>query len=158
MSILKVDEIQDAAGKKIVQNTGSILQIKQNTSGTNGSTTSTSAYSDIDPSVSITPTSSSNKILVIATISSESMGSGSDRGINLRLMRGTTELTVQQYEHYSSSDTAQRIGLSTFVWLDSPATTSSTTYKCQFKSYGSSSTARVNYYGETSVTVMEISA
>ena len=134
---------------------GSVIQVKTATSGTNGSTSS-STFTDGNPTVSITPTSSSSKILVIASISGESMGNGSDRGISYRILRGSDILVTQSYEHYSSNDTTQRIGLTTFNWLDSPATTSATTYKYQFRATGSSSTARVNYYGESSITVMEI--
>ena len=42
MSILKVDQIQDTAGKKILQNTGGVLQVVEGTR--TGGITASSSY------------------------------------------------------------------------------------------------------------------
>ena len=64
MSILKVDQIQDTAGKKILQNTGGVLQVVEGTR-TDGTNTASSSYVDAGLSATITPTSSSSKVLVV---------------------------------------------------------------------------------------------
>ena len=69
--------------------------------------------------------------------------------------------TLVQFENggaYQSGD--NDVGGSGITYLDSPATTSATTYKTQFgKGAGSSGTAKVGHYGVSSgITVMEIAA
>ena len=108
---------------------GGIIQIKINQKTARFATTSTS-YTDVTGyDCSITPTSSSNKILVIT---SASFGAGGD-GIDnyARLLRGSTnilnnDLSIRMPNAYINN---------TFVHviLDSPNTTSSTNYKYQVK-------------------------
>lgn len=156
-SILKVDEIQDAAGKKILQNTGSILQVIQNNGGSTLSTTS-SNYTDGSPTINITPTSSDSKILFLCSVAAETSGSGTDRGIRIRLLRDSTVLTTATYNLYMSGNSNQRISQVHFSWLDSPATTDQVTYKYQFSVTGSNATSRVNNYGDSALTLIEVSA
>ena len=72
MSILKVNQIQDTAGKKILQSTGGILQVVQkiDTATTTVSNTGSNATFVTFGSLSqaFTPTSSSSKVLLRATI------------------------------------------------------------------------------------------
>ena len=133
MSILKVDEIQDTTGKKILQNTGGVLQVVNATAGASQSTTS-STFVDTTLSASITPTSSTSKILVICQPNIRVYNnSGSDARGDFRILRGSTEVSkfrARCYD-YGGSGAILDIG-SSLVGLDSPATTSSTTYKMQY--------------------------
>lgn len=167
-STLKVDTIQtnDGTGTIALQNqlsgltsasmpTGSVLQVV-----TLADTSSVSGTSQITSSgVSITPSSSSNKVLLLfnMAIETNSGGGGStDRGLACKLFRDSTEIYSQPYEFYSSARGSgdQQIGNQTYTMLDSPATTSSVTYK--FKLTPTSGTARMNYYGDSFLTLMEI--
>lgn len=135
---------------------GHVIQVKSVTGSTNASTSSSSSYSDVPDSISITPTSTSSKILILGSIAAESYSSGSDRGIRLRILRGSSVLQTSTYNLYMSNNTNQRISMVTMHYLDSPATTSATTYKFQFNTTGSSATARVNQYADSNITLMEI--
>ena len=90
MSILKVDEIQDTAGKKILQNTGGVLQVVAGTVPTSDtSSTSTSFVDATGHTVTITPTSSSSKILVLFTARlNNSAGSNFSTRGNIRILMG----------------------------------------------------------------------
>ena len=138
--------------------TGSVLQVVNATYASETSTTS-SSYADTGLTVSITPTSSSSKILVL--ISQRFFANpacGNDGGGNVKVFRGATTLI-----------TATRVGLSdstgamdnyfTTSYLDSPATTSSITYKTQFAIFNVSGTFITQLSSSPSgITLMEISA
>jgi hypothetical protein len=135
--------------------------------------TASTSFTDITSlSVSITPSSASNKILIMAYISAQ--GTPAATVTNHRLVRGATAIAVGDAASsrtqasaglYSSvTDTTQQ---ATIVFLDSPATTSSTTYKCQMRVNGStgyvnrtsSDTDNTNNARTIStITVMEIAA
>lgn len=156
--------------------TGSVLQVVQTVKSDTFSMSSTTFADITGLSVSITPTSSSSKILVlfsatvgIAQISAYSGG--------VRLVRGSTSI-------YVGDANGSRTQASGWVWngsstynmyvlsgsfLDSPATTSSTTYKLQLASGYSGQLVYinrdpnnndVNYTGvvPSQITLMEIAA
>lgn len=148
------------------------VQVKQ-TVKTDTFTMSSTTFADITGlSVSITPTSASNKILVIAHVNNVGTTSTSSSGI--RLVRDSTVISVGDAAgsrlQVSGGSNYGVVGVTitgdSIVFLDSPATTSSVTYKVQIQAY--SSTAYVNrsaadvdnaaYYRTVSqITVMEIS-
>ena len=123
-----------------------------------GEVSTTGDWIDTGLTVTITPSSVSSKILVNVHQTGISNNSANS-GVKLRLMRNST--TLLQFENgaaYQSGD--NDVGGSGITYLDSPATTSATTYKTQFgKGAGSSGTAKVGHYGVSSgITVMEIAA
>jgi hypothetical protein len=137
---------------------GSVLQVVQSTLATFSTTTSTT-YTDTGLSASITPSSSSSKILII---SSAGVGSSAPAGGSLnRIVRGSTAIFTQGVSYSGAGSVYTG---SSLVYLDSPATTSSTTYKIQFVTQNAASTAFFNgdfgsFTGETaSITLMEIAA
>lgn len=68
MSTLRANAIQTTAGKPILQSTGSILQVVSTTKTDVFTTTSTTMVDVTGLNASITPSSSSNKILVCYSI------------------------------------------------------------------------------------------
>jgi hypothetical protein len=138
---------------------GSVLQVVQSTLATFSTTTSTT-FTDTGLSASITPSSSSSKILII---SSAGVGSSSSAGGSLnRIVRDSTAIFTQGVVYSGAAGTVY--AATSLVYLDSPATTSSTTYKIQFATQSASSTSFFNsdfnsFTGETaSITLMEIKA
>jgi hypothetical protein len=150
--------------------TGSVLQVVSTTKTDTFSTASTS-YTDITGlSVSITPTSSTSKILVNVSVVVGSQGI-----FAVQLVRGSTPIGIADLvgSHVQSSvasftnSDANTTAIGAFMYLDSPATTSATTYKVQAITQGST-----NYVNRTitdvdsivgtrtasSITVMEIAA
>jgi hypothetical protein len=137
---------------------GAVVQVVSATNNTN-TTSSSSAYADTGLTASITPVSSSNKILVLVTHNGCGK-STNDTALQLKLLRGATDLI--QFEKFAgaTSSTAQNnFGTVAINYLDSPATTSSTTYKTQLSSFSNNATVYVNtgtIY--SSITLMEIKA
>jgi hypothetical protein len=118
---------------------------------TNHFTTSSSSYTDIPGlSVTITPSSSSNRIAIFANVNFSSVTTSD---CLIRLVRNSTEIagatdggTARGFAQYSSSyNLAQTTGSIAFV--DLPATTSATTYKIQIFQVGGAGTATVNRRG-----------
>ena len=123
---------------------GKILQITQGTQSTIMSTTS-QTYQDTNLSASITPSASDSKVLVLVTQpTSFSIASNAAQGA-VRLVRGSTSIwepgsssSLQSYANGASTVAIK--WLWSLMYLDSPATTSATTYKTQIKTYSSSIT------------------
>jgi hypothetical protein len=135
--------------------TGAVLQVVHGATSTQVDTTS-SSYVDTGLTATITPSSTSSNILAIYSPSLYQAVAGS--AITIQLVRGSTSIAVHGYALFAAS--SQVIGLVTGTHLDSPATTSATTYKIQMKIGGSSSLS-ANYddsAGDTlsSITLMEI--
>lgn len=133
---------------------GKVLQVVNASPTTAYSTTSTSFVNSY--SASITPSSTSSKILVIAMF----MNHSDDNG-RIRLARGSTGITgeMQRAQNLGSADNSQYSGL---TYLDSPATTSATTYYIQHRNTGgNTSYIGRGFSGFTTpsfITLMEIGA
>jgi len=97
-------------------------------------TNATSTYADTGLTATITPTSASNKVLVFVSqngVSKTSSNSGS--GVQIKLRRASTDiLTIANQAAYTGAAVANNVGAVSCEYLDSPATTSATTYKTQF--------------------------
>jgi hypothetical protein len=138
---------------------GKVLQVVNATYGT-VATNSTASYADTGLTATITPTLSTSKILVIVTQAGVMKTSGnSNSAVRLRLMRGATELSIfGQFETYTGT-ALQVYGSCATNYLDSPATTSATTYKTQFANVAAAASANVQADTCTSsITLLEIGA
>jgi hypothetical protein len=126
--------------------TGSVLQVV-NTIKTNTFTTSSASLVDVTGlSVSITPTSASSKILVLVNVrgtSSNGTANAGDAGIVL--VRNSTNIAVStggSFYNWMGQISGRNIGSTavqasaSVAFLDSPATTSSITYKIQCSTAG----------------------
>ena len=129
---------------------GAVLQVVEAEFSTQTDISSTS-YADSGLSVSITPTSSSSKILVITNVHGFINGTGF---IGLNIVRGSTQI-AEASKAVSFSDNSG--DMSVLTKLDSPSTASSTTYKVQMKVSTATGTLRINQQdGGSRITVMEI--
>ena len=155
---------------------GGIIQVKQATvtSAETYSVAVGGTSSDVI-SVSITPTRADSKILVTVSLN---VGCNLDEGVYMTIFRDGSALTAATGD---SDGSRQRVTSGTFIYntnrttelnktfLDSPSTTSSTTYSCRI---GGSYNGTTNYYlnrdhnnddnnrrgrGMSTITVMEIS-
>ena len=111
-----------------------ILQVVSTTkTDTFSSSVTTGNYVDVTGlSVSITPSSSSNKVLVFFSIGA--CGTSTTSDILIRLVRGSTAIAVGDSATYTSTVAVRTLNSEinstpAMLFLDSPATTSSTTYK-----------------------------
>ena len=139
---------------------GNVIQVVNVAYSTQTSTTS-STYSDTGLTASITPNSSSSKILVFVDLNVYKDTSNTSMG--LKLVRNSTDLyTIDTFAAYTNSTGAIGVGSVSSNYLDSPATTSSTTYKVQFKSMNGTNGVYINNNGygaiTSTITLMEIAA
>ena len=140
--------------------TGSVIQTVQATYGT-ATSTSSSTYSDTGLTVTITPTSSTSKILIFAQLASCGKTTG-NTFISARLVRnGSAIFGFDDSADYTGGSTEQYIGSISTTYLDSPATTSATTYKVQFASGFNVASVKINANialnsPSSTITVMEI--
>ena len=142
---------------------GSVLQVQSTIKTDTFSTTSSSPVDVTGLSVSITPKSSSSKVLITFHISN---GNSSAQFNMFNLVRNSTNLAQPPVDSYTSTvgsniDSVYSYQTASFSHLDSPSTTSSVTYKIQAKV--GAGTLYVNRRGDSpvvattsSITVMEI--
>ena len=152
---------------------GSILRVVSTTKTDSFTTTSSTSTDITGLTASITPSSTSSKVFVIATVVASQ-----DQGVNngfLSLARGGSKIAIGD-----SAGSRQQVTAAVDVYnqgypasyglsfLDSPSTTSATTYSVQIQNNGSgtvfvnradldSDTSFVGRYTST-ITVMEVSA
>ena len=153
LSISAVTALPSGVGGKVLQVVNAFTQTQ---------TTSTSGtYADTTLTGSITPSSASNKVLVLIN---QVMGKGNDNNyFNLQLLRGATVIggsgDLSGSATFTSNSDYNYIGTGfSCSFLDSPNTTSSTTYKTQFKRAGGGSTnvAVQQDGGASYITLIEI--
>jgi hypothetical protein len=111
---------------------GNVLQVVQGTA-TSFSTTSTS-FVNTGLTASITPKFSTSKILVQMTANVCIVPAVAGEAISFNMVRGGTSILSAANHLFSSSSTADRRATASLSYLDSPATTSSTTYTIQTSS------------------------
>jgi hypothetical protein len=137
--------------------TGSVLQVINATTIAAISTSSTS-FVTTGFSVSITPSSSSSKVFVFVN-GGGIYNVGNNRSLHATIYRGATNLGDATYglERFFSS--GEVIAPHSMSVLDSPATTSSTTYTCYFRS-GSAAEVQFSAADRATIsfTAMEIAA
>jgi hypothetical protein len=184
MSTIKTNAIQTTAGKPILNSTGSILQVVQ-TIKQDTFTTSSQSYTNVTGlSATITPSSTSSKILINCYLTTTN---GSQVGNYLLVTRNgstisgslstsgtlnTTSSAVQSSSGFIvQSGTTYTVVPLTLQYLDSPASTSAQTYQVQTRT-GSTGSVLVNYQGGnstannnpdfgyyiSSITLLEVSA
>jgi hypothetical protein len=136
---------------------GKVLQVVMG-STTTTATSTTSTFIDTNLTASITPSLSTSKVLVIVS-QNGIYDSISDGGTGLKLFRGATEIALigERIGRDNALNTVTATG--SIAYLDTPATTSSTTYKTQFNSQQGVSQVKVQQANELStIILMEIGA
>lgn len=133
-------------GRVVPSTSGTVLQVVS-THKTDTFTTTSTTYTDITGlSATITPTSTNSKIFVMSHLMGDTSAA---EATTVQLVRGSTAIgnaaasgnrtvsmtTVSTFETNRPSSTS-------FFYLDSPSTTSSTTYKVQIRTH--TGTAYVN--------------
>ena len=146
MSELRTNQIFPRDGKPAAAIGGGIIQVvrTQNTTA-NQTPSSTETWTDVNPTVTITPTRSSNLIIIETSVMCIA---NNNAYVGFRLLRGSTAIREWWGYHNDGSYTPfQGPG----KHIDTPATTSATTYKIQISASGGTySNFMWNYQGATS--------
>jgi hypothetical protein len=143
---------------------GGVLQVVSATTSADISVVGTT-WTATGLSVSITPTSATNKVLVLASQSLRMLRSGSGAGGGLRLLRASTvilDYSDEQFAFNRSGATGDvNIGMvAPVMFLDSPATAANVTYSLQMRGATADDEVRAQFYGGSvsSIVAMEIAA
>jgi len=136
---------------------GKVLQVVSATYATEVNSATTTLV-DSGLTATITPSAASSKIIVMVTQSAFKGSASSANGMRLNINRGATAIYTSDYLLYTG--TAMELSsLLTISYLDSPSTTSATTYKTQFSNRTAASTVAVQPSNTTStIILMEIGA
>jgi hypothetical protein len=150
---------------------GSVLQVVQTFKSDAFSSTDNGFFDITGLSVAITPSSSSNKVLVISDLA---IGSSDLYSYNhgFKVLRGSTDVGISTagstnfsggVNMYLSAGNIPYLFGTMKMFLDSPSTTSATTYKVQGTKISASGTFYLNRKGvdtsiggASSITVMEV--
>lgn len=136
-----------------------VLQVVTGSTTTQANSSS-ATFADTGLTASITPSATSSKVLVIVNQAGCYKTAGNTL-MKLKLFRGATELC--QFEGYGGFTGGTTVdiafGSCSTVYLDSPATTSATTYKTQYNSNsGVNGTYVQTANSFSSIALLEISA
>ena len=158
---LQADSSTATGLKWAAASTGKVVQITQGTYSTNTSTSSTS-FVDTGLSATITPTSASNQVLVFVNlngigISTNNSGHWSEWQLNCRSGAATQSIGARVGVNVATNASSSGMwGVST-IYLDSPASTSSLTYKVQFLVSNATAVAFIAQGSPVStITLMEV--
>jgi hypothetical protein len=137
--------------------TGTVIQVVTATTSTLASSNS-STFVSSGLTASITPLSTSSKILVI--VSQQIFSSNLQAQASLRIVRGSTALSPT-YDYANWGQASQNMINISLQAIDSPATTSSTTYTSQLRLNGGTGPIYAQYgdgagQGSSFITLMEI--
>jgi len=135
--------------------TGKVLQVVQGSTSTNVNHSTT--YADTGLSASITPSSTSNKVLIMIT---QHCYTGGANGGSLKLFRDSTAIYTapQTYAFYLDTANGHLRNYHCFNHLDSPSSTSALTYKTQAREYTTGAFETQNDSFKSYITLMEVSA
>lgn len=146
---------------------GNVIQVVQATTQTQV-TNSTTTYADSGLTANITPTSSSSRILIFMSQPYVVSRTDVNQYGGFQIVRNSTAIYTPAQDGTSSFELGLSIGGATSAqlynrytacYLDSPATTSSTTYKTQMRSYYTSNGAFITAQpsnGTASIILMEV--
>jgi len=159
-TVLTADSSTATGLKWAAGGSGKILQVVSATTTTTV-TNSTTTYSDTTLTCSITPSSATSKVLVmISQNGGQKTAGNAGNGLDIQAFRGATSLGYLTTAAAYTNTAVIFTGMSfSFIYLDSPATTSATTYKTQMKNRIAASSVSIQEGNETSsIVLMEIGA
>ena len=120
------------AGSKISGSFGKVLQVVTNEVSASAAATSSTSYVASACTGTITPTATSSKILVLMSATGSSEASA--RSMHYTLYRGSSNVGhANGFGQFYDDNGRTRAGIH-LNYLDSPSTTSATTYTLYFKS------------------------
>lgn len=155
MSTLRVNNVTDIAGGAVYA-PGHVIQVQSTSSTTQLNTTSTSFVSVPGLSVSITPRSSTSKLLVSYTAYANAQVQNTESYATI--FRDSTNLNTSGFGGLFTQSGGWTATVLAGSILDAPATTSQVTYSVRFRS-GTGNAVNINPANQlATITVMEVAA
>ena len=116
---------------------GKVLQVVYGSS-TTSTTVASATYTDTTLSATITPSATGSKVMVIVVQLAHLVRSAVAQGAAIKLLRGATDILTpsinieeQTFANFGNNSQVALSSVLTMTYLDSPNTTSATTYKTQ---------------------------
>ena len=147
------DVVQSGAAQKIIQ----VVQGSTATTVSNSTTTA----ADTGLTATITPTLNTSKVLVLVSQQGcYKSGASGNNAISLKLLRGATSIQQIATNLFYNTTVGEVSGSVSAAYLDSPATTSATTYKTQFYNYlaAASVSVQIQNVDLSTITLIEVGA
>jgi len=156
MSTLEVKAIQAPTGYDLQMPAGAILQVVR-AEITNGPNVATETNTDLGLQATITPKFASSKIFAQWSIHCR-FKVATETGYGNRLLRGSTSVwdTSASYFIYKTHNAVDNRNFYSYNYLDSPNTTSATTYKIQVRSQGGNSNEFSDNGNQSTLVLMEV--
>jgi len=158
-SILKTDKIEGVTSSGTVAIPNHVIQVVNQTYNT-AINASADTVTSTGLSLSITPKSANNKILVMGSVNGV-FTNATHTGVNIDVFRGASSSDTKiadahVHASYNTSSTDNQVNVP-FMILDSPSTTSAQTYSVFFNRSNGSGTVRVQSNGsQSNITLMEV--
>jgi len=161
--VLTADSAEATGMKWAAAAGGAIKQYVYNRS-TSTTTSSSNAFIDATGlTATITPASSSNKVFVFVSFDYAKGSGNSGSGLDIKLQRNGSDINASLVIGQTTT-TSEFRGTYTMIYLDSPATTSATTYKIVFCNDSNQPSVTINVYGSSmgapyqnaTITLMEV--
>jgi hypothetical protein len=153
-NVLTAAQMNDLRGAfRVLQ----VVSANHSTQATNTTTT----YADTGLTATITPSATTSKILVLVNQAGILKGGvNASSCCDLRLLRGASEISLFGVAvGFTATAVTNAVGNSSSMYLDSPATTSATTYKTQFRNQQASDGVVVQFSSsQSNIVLLEISA
>jgi hypothetical protein len=139
-----------AAGGKVLQ----VVSAKITASASN----STNVMASTGITASITPSATSSKVLILITGAAQKSAANAGSRVNFDLVRGATSIFALNNIGYNNT-AVEAYQMFAINYVDSPSTTSSTTYTLNFANGANAASVSVNLGGnESSIVLLEIGA
>jgi hypothetical protein len=158
MSTLKVDSLVEKTSGNGVHIAGHVLQVVQSTWGQAGSNITSSSFTATGHTVAITPKFSTSKVLLYVLGGGQYLPQGNTMG-SVTIYRGSTNIgsgTRGLQSFYTVGTTGFTITPHGMMVLDSPSTTSATTYQTYAKTDGGTYQYNGGDRGNINFVAMEI--
>ena len=149
---------------------GKILQVVQGTT-TTSTTIASTTYTDTTLTATITPSAATSKILCLVSqnFQNQRSSSSADGGSSIKLLRGATDIVVRGAQEVDwlyniasvTSSNTNFAMVTNIMYVDSPSTTSATTYKTQGSVRFTANSNQVTYQTSSSqsqIILLEIGA
>jgi hypothetical protein len=137
---------------------GKLLQLVSATY-TGETDTSSTTFGDTGLTATITPTSATSRIYVQITAPFFKNAGNANNGVKFRIMRGATEIADWVETSLQTTTAINNAAVFGLNYVDSPATTSATTYKLQFANVIAASFVRICSGGDlATIQLLEIGA
>jgi hypothetical protein len=135
-----------------------VLQVIYGSTSTE-TTNNTSTFADTGLTATITPQATSSKVLVLIAQMAAKTNGNSENRLEIKTFRGATQIATSGSLFLYNASAIFNQATYSLCLLDSPATTSATTYKTQFNNPQNAAAVRVqSSSGLSTIILMEISA